>query len=148
VSAKWACLACRITYNREHPHCPRCGESLNYAGRFFKPPRRNATRQWQAIEILLRGGVTFDAHQTHLVTPKIDRFIGSRDDLTREDIESALREVEWALEYFKPPVAIHDHAVPTTPRAAKDYLEWVAAERQRYVDIKRRLIHRFESLSQ
>ncbi len=145
MNAKWACLACRVTYNRDHRQCPRCGEPLYFAGRFFKPPRRNAIRQWQAIEILLRGGVTFDAHQTHLVTPAIDRFIESPDDMTQADLKSALREVEWALKYFEPPVAIHDHAAPTTPRAAEDYLAWVDAERQRYQDIRQQLMERLGS---
>lgn len=142
MNAKWVCLACRVTYNRDHRQCPRCGDSLHFAGRFFKPPRRNATRQWQAIEILLRGGVTFDAHLTHLVTPQINRFIESPDDLTQADVHSALREVAWTLKYFEPPVAIHDHAVPTTPRAAEEYLAWVDAQRQRYQNLKRQLIER------
>ena len=58
---KWTCFNCRKTYNREHARCPHCGNEVNFMGKYFKPPKSNKDKEWEAIELLIKGGFQFSA---------------------------------------------------------------------------------------
>lgn len=67
----YACFDCRVSFKKprlfeiditklNYP-CPNCGKRLNYMGRSFQPPRRNATRQWRIVAQLHTHGYRFES---------------------------------------------------------------------------------------
>jgi hypothetical protein len=72
-SEHYACFACRRAF--KHPEeyaraggqlrpprsrpCPECGGPARSMGMNFKPPRREATKQWRKLELLARRGELF-----------------------------------------------------------------------------------------
>lgn len=73
----YACFQCRKAFKQpnvldlpewERPRrdeqrvipCPECGEAMHNMGHAFKPPRRNAIKQWEKVEILFHNGIRFD----------------------------------------------------------------------------------------
>lgn len=71
--ANFACLACRIAFKKpgllslddeekfSYP-CPNCHTRMQYMGRTFKAPRRNALRQWRVVRTLIENGYRFDTY--------------------------------------------------------------------------------------
>jgi hypothetical protein len=67
----FACFNCRKTFKQPNSSdwdesvrprtfaCPECKTEMTRLGRYFRAPRRNATRQWQKVELLYRFGERF-----------------------------------------------------------------------------------------
>ena len=56
---KYACFGCRKTYTRQHSQCPHCGGELRYMGKYFKPPKRDKDKEWEAAELLINAGAIY-----------------------------------------------------------------------------------------
>ena len=69
----YACLTCRIAFKKPSVDllgkideacfpCPECQRPMQYMGRSFKAPRRNATRQWKKVSLLIQHGFRFETY--------------------------------------------------------------------------------------
>lgn len=56
----WSCFDCRKTYNRKHNKCPHCGSELKFMGKYFKAPKRNKDKEWEAVELLIDAGAIYN----------------------------------------------------------------------------------------
>lgn len=57
---KWACFGCRKMYTREHSQCPHCGGALKFMGKYFKPPKHDKDKEWEAVELLINAGAIYN----------------------------------------------------------------------------------------
>lgn len=68
----FACLACRVSFKKPSVDrtadpetarfpCPNCRKPMQYMGRTFHAPRRNATRQWRKVALLIEHGYRFES---------------------------------------------------------------------------------------
>lgn len=69
----FACLDCRVAFKKPSIDllgvaetvrlpCPNCRKPMQYMGRTFQAPRRNATRQWRKVALLIQAGFRFDSY--------------------------------------------------------------------------------------
>ena len=77
-SVHFACFQCRKAFKQpessdwdasvpERPFaCPECKQPMTRLGRYFKAPRKQATREWLKVELLLHFGERFIEGNTGL----------------------------------------------------------------------------------
>ena len=60
---KIVCFNCRKAFNVgadyddvQANHCPECGQPVERYPHRFRPPRRNATKQWEVVRFLYQHG--------------------------------------------------------------------------------------------
>jgi len=65
---KKVCIPCRKSFSREKIiaeesmrkfSCPNCGKEMVLVGHRFRPPRKDASGKWSAVEYLLTHGFNF-----------------------------------------------------------------------------------------
>jgi len=65
---QFACFECRKAFKQNYCRynevlkCPDCGRPMTWMGRAFRAPRRDNTKQWRKVELLVRNGFTFWSH--------------------------------------------------------------------------------------
>lgn len=63
----WVCVTCRYSAkdhpNREGRKCPRCLQSMRYAGHDFAAPRRSNNSAWAVVAEVLGNGLTYDGFE-------------------------------------------------------------------------------------
>lgn len=71
TSCKYVCFKCRICFHRPFTsgahQCGTCKGPTTYAGNAFRAPKKNNIREWKKLEILIRGGWTFNRHGSGVV---------------------------------------------------------------------------------
>ena len=72
---KIVCLDCRKAFNvgadydnTQSTICPDCGKSASRFSHRFRPPRRNAVKQWEVVRFLHQNGF----HYQHIHQPGVD----------------------------------------------------------------------------
>lgn len=77
-SVHFACFACRKGFKQPDPSdgdrdgperpigCPDCKQPMVRLGRYFKAPRKQATREWLKVELLYVYGERFEAGNSRL----------------------------------------------------------------------------------
>jgi hypothetical protein len=63
----WVCVPCRYSA-KDHPNragrrCPRCQQSMHYAGHDFAAPRRSNDSAWAVVADVLGAGLAYDGFE-------------------------------------------------------------------------------------
>ncbi len=91
-----ACFGCRKSFKKDLadpryiPPCPECNAPLTDMGRYFRAPRKDASRQWRKVEMLYRSGVYFAGTQSWALGKFPDTILEAKEFIIRN--ESALKE--------------------------------------------------------
>ena len=78
---QFACFECRKSFKRklgrEAYACPQCGKDMCEMGRQFKAPKLDDVKQWQKVEALVQGGITFHSQRLYSLRnmPKVLREV-------------------------------------------------------------------------
>ena len=76
---KNVCLTCRKAFNQgsdfekiREAVCPECGKQMIQVDHKFKPPRKNAFKKWEVVELLLNNGFVYQRiYETKFQSPYI-----------------------------------------------------------------------------
>lgn len=132
-NSKWVCFDCRSTYNRAHRLCPTCGGDPQFIGQYFKPPKRNNDKEWQAIKILHDAGIRYNHGAGGLTSDLLDNYFESTKLHTRTELLTVIRTASWYYRAYSLKWMAGER--PRHPRDAIEYIEKIEARKQFMLDI-------------
>jgi|GEM_PF-4351646 len=119
-----ACFKCRRSFNGKPRICPNCGNQIHVVGNVFKAPKSSDKKQWEAIEMLYRGGVRYDRHHSHFLYEYLLTLNYEPENWYRRKVKSHMYGYSLENPVWKLPLYQFERPRPSHPRDVPDYLNW------------------------
>lgn len=130
---KYVCFDCRLTYNRKHRHCPKCKGFVQAIGKYFKPPKQNNDKEWEAIRILFDAGIRYAYSSGKAHSRLLDDYYKNPKQLSNAELLRILERASWLYECYVMKWVVGER--PRHPRDARTYLASIEEKQQTMFDI-------------
>lgn len=122
-NSKYVCFDCRSTYNRDHRQCPTCQGDVQHIGKFFKAPKRNNAKAWEAVQILFDAGLRYNSSSGKYRGTIFEDYHKHKAQYTKYELLRVIERATWHYMCYVNKWIGGER--PRHPREAREFLQQI-----------------------